>query len=325
MSERETTRMRRWMRPALRWLGPALLVVVILRLDDPRAVVRTFAASSSGLLAAALLFNAATIWLKVIRWQIILRVRGIRYPHGRAWLAFLASAYIAMLTPGRVGDLLRIQYLKHEAAAPYPDGLASVVMDRLCDLYVLAAFVAMAALRYAPWIAGELAFLTWAGVALTVLGPLFLLVPGLAERSMTAAYRRVSRDPDARGLSAFLAGLRAQVGRPLFVTLPLTVAGFAVTYAQGWLVARAMGLPLSPVDVVCLLAIANLLSLLPVSISGVGLREAFFAVVFPALALSAEDGVAYGLAVFTVTYVSMSLMGLVAWQLAPPPTAADRG
>jgi len=316
---------KRALNTAVRLLGPAILVYVLLRLQDPRAIGRAVLACNPLWLAGALLLNPVNIHLKVVRWQRLLRTRGIRFPTGRAWLAFLSSAYIGMLTPGRVGDVLRIQYLRHDADVPYSEGLASIVMDRLCDLYVLAAFVAFAAMRYATAIAGQLAWLTWGCLGLVVLGPLLFFIPGVAERVFGTVYKRVGRDPEGHGLGRFLAALRANVGWPLLVTVPLTALTFVVNYVQGSMVARAMGIDVSFVDVMCLLAIASLLGLLPISVSGVGVREAFFAVLFPTLGLAREAGVTFGLLVFVVIYVAITLMGFIAWQISPPPTGLVGG
>jgi uncharacterized protein (TIRG00374 family) len=311
----------RWL---LRLLGPALLAIIFVRLDDPGAVWRLFASAHPGWLALALAVNFVAIHLKVVRWQVMLRARGIHYATKDAWLAFSSSLYLAMTTPGRVGDVLRVQYLKHDAGASYAEGLASVVMDRLADLYVLSAFVAVAMVRYAPVIAGDLWILSWVVVAATVLGPLVLLVPGLAERLMTRAWARLANDPEADGLARFLGALRAQVSRTLVITLPLTVVSFLVGFGQGYLAALALGVPISFFDAVCLLAVANLMGLLPISMSGVGIREAFFAVVFPAIGLAAAQGVAFGLFVFLVVYVALAVIGFVSWQIKPP-TFANAG
>ena len=100
----------------------------------------------------------------------------------------------------------------------------------------------------------------------------------------------------------------------------MTVLTFGVNYLQGYLIARSLGLSISLFDITCLLAIASLLGLLPVSISGVGVRELFFALVFPVLGYSAEVGVTYGLVVFVVIYLAIVAVGFVGWQVAPPPT-----
>ncbi|WP_437981914.1 lysylphosphatidylglycerol synthase transmembrane domain-containing protein [Sorangium sp. So ce117] len=313
------------LRALVRLIGPLLLVLVVVRMDDRDAVLGAVVSASAGPLALAAALNVLNIHLKVVRWDALLRARGIVYPLRRAWSAYATSLYVGMLTPGRVGDLLRIRYLRHDLGVPYAEGLATVVMDRLCDLYVLAAFVAVGVARYSAVIAGRLAWLTWGGIALTVLAPLVLLIPGLAERLLLAFSRKLAKDPsesaEPGAASRFLVALRAHVGRGLLFTLPVTVATFVVNFAQGYLIARALGVPLSLFDVTCLLAIANLLGLLPISIAGVGVREFFFSLVFPSLGFTAEHGVSFGLLVFAVIYLIVVAVGFVSWQLAPPPTS----
>jgi uncharacterized membrane protein YbhN (UPF0104 family) len=310
-------------RALIRLLGPLLLVIVILRIEDRGAVLGAIARADAWPLALAVALNLANIHLKVVRWDVLLRARGIRYPLRRAWGSFLTSLYVGMLTPGRVGDVLRIRYLRHDLGVPYAEGLASVVMDRLCDLYVLAAFVAVGVARYSAVVAGELAWITWGGIAVTVLAPLALLVPGVAEPVVRVLRRKLPAEPGEGAAERFLEALRAQVGRGLFVTIPITVATFLVNFVQGYLIADALGLSLSYFDVICLLSIANLLGLLPISISGVGVRELFFSLVFPLLGYGAEAGVSFGLLVFAVIYLAIIALGFVSWQIAPPPGAQE--
>lgn len=293
-------------------------MVLLWRLGDADEVWRRMVSADLSLIGVAVLINFANIHLKVLRWRALLAARGIHYPLGRAWGAFLSSLYVGMLTPGRVGDVLRIQYLRHDEDTPYAEGLASVVMDRLCDLYVLGFMVAAAIARFSSVVVGDLATIAWLGVGAVVVAPIVLLVPGLAEKTMGVIYSRVAKD--SSGLDRFLAALRGYLGRGLIAAVPLSVLAILLTFVQGWLIARSVGLDLSYVDVAALLAIGNLLGLLPVSISGVGVREAFYAVIFPSLGFSASDGVGFGLLVFVVIYVGLTLKGFVSWQIAPPPT-----
>lgn len=309
----------------IRLVGPLILILVIARMKDRGAVLDAVTAASFWPLAGATLLNFANIHLKVIRWQVLLRTRGIDYPTRRAWSAFLTSVYVGMLTPGRVGDVLRIQYLRHDRDVPYAEGLASIVMDRLCDLYVLAVFVAFGVIRYSPVIAGRLAFVTWGSLAAIVFGPLLLLIPGVAERSMSRVYKKLSGGRADEGLARFLEALRANVGRSLIWTLPLTAAAFLINYIQGYIIGQAMGLPLGFTDAMCLLAVASMLGLLPVSVSGLGVRELFFSLVFPFLGFTAARGVSFGLLVFFVIYVVNIAAGFLFWQIAPPPAASAEG
>jgi hypothetical protein len=313
-----TAKQRSGVRAFIRLLGPALLVLVIYRIKDRGAVLQALAQAAWAPMLAATLLNFVNVHLKVVRWQQILAARNIHYPLKRAWAAFLSSVYLGMLTPGRVGDVLRIQYLRHDLDVPYAEGMASIVVDRLCDLYVLALFVAVGVVHYSPVIVGQLAWITWGGVAGIVIGPLVFLVPGVAERTMGRLYAKLAKG-SADEFDLFLASLRANMGRPLLRTIPMTALAFGVNYVQGYIIAHSMGLDMSFFDAMCLLAIASLLGLLPISVSGVGVRELFFSLVFPLLGFAPAQGVTFGLLVFFVIYLVNIGIGFISFQLAPPP------
>src|SRR5262249_44824085 len=145
---------RKLVRVAIRLVGPLLLAVVVWRMGDRAAIVRVLGEAEPWPLAIALALTFANLELKVLRWQVLLRARGIHYDSRRARLAYYASSYVGTLTPGRVGDVLRVQYLRKDLAVGYAEGLASVVMDRVCDLYVLAAFVAVGVVRFGSVVVG---------------------------------------------------------------------------------------------------------------------------------------------------------------------------
>jgi uncharacterized protein (TIRG00374 family) len=307
------------LRVGLRLLGPLLLLVVLWRMDHKEALWDALLGANGLLLLGAATLNAGNIHLKVLRWRVLLDARGFSFSNRQAWKAILPSMYIGMLTPGRVGDVLRVQYTRHEANVPYAEGLAVVVMDRFCDLYVLLAFVAAGVAHFASVLAGDLGKLTWIGVILTALAPLLFLIRGPADKLFEGIYARVAKEKSPDGARQFLLALRAQLGRRLLYTVPLSVGAFLLQYIQGFIAARALGMNIGFVDVMFMLAIASLLSLLPISMSGVGISELFLALAFPAIGLTAEQGVAFGLVMFVVIYVATMSAGFVAWQVAPPP------
>jgi uncharacterized protein (TIRG00374 family) len=257
------------------------------------------------------------VHLKVVRWRQLLEGRGYRYPLGRSYAAVLSSLYLGMLTPGRVGDVLRVQYVKREIQVPYVEGLAVTVMDRFCDLYVLAAVVALGTVHFAAALDSNLVYLSWVSVAIAAVAPSLFLFKGPAELLGRVLGRLTDRWHAS--LSALLVALRALIGKAILVAIPLTVGSFAINYLQGWIIAGAIGVELSFLDVASLLATTSLLGLMPISVSGVGVRELFLALVFPVLGLLAAQGVAFGLLVFLCNYVAIVLAGFIAWQISPPP------
>lgn len=307
---------------AIRLVGPALLVFVLLRLQDSGAVLASLRLADAAPIVVAMLLNAVNYYFKVLRWDVLLEARGYQYNRLRAWTSFLSSGYVGLMTPGRVGDLLRTQYLRHDLGMPYADGIALLAVDRLCDIYVLLAFAGVGLAFFGAALTGDLALVLWLGVAATALGPLLLFWPGLLRRAAAFIYRKMRKmpgEPDIAGFDRFLAGLKQQKLHHVVRAVFWTVLAFGINYLQGWLLARALHIDLGVFHVMCLLAIASVLGLLPISISGLGVRELFFSLAFPLLGLSAEAGVIYGLGVFLVIYVAAVAMGFISWQIAPPP------
>ena len=310
-----------YLRLSIRLIGPLLLIAVVWNLDDKAGLWRTVKDADWMLVAAAVATNVPIVHFKVVRWQKLLAARGYDYPLGRTYLAVLSSLSLGMVTPGRVGDLLRIQYVKNDIGVPYTEGLATTLMDRFCDLYVLAAVVALGAVHFASALSADLANITWAAVALAVLAPSAFLLKGPVEL-LTRLLSRLSKRWHA-SVTSLLDALRGLIGRSLIGAVARTVASFSVGFLLGWLVARALGIELSYVDVASLLATTSLLSLIPISVSGVGVRELFLALVFPALGLLPAQGVALGLMVFVCNHMAIVVAGFIAWQLAPPPVDSD--
>lgn len=318
--DKQSPKRKTWLRMALRFLGPVLLVLLILRLPNPRRIWDELSKADPLPILFAISLNAVSVHVKVVRWDALLRTRDIRIPLGRLWTAFLGSLYIGMLTPGRLGDVLRVHYLHQEARVPYAEGFASVLMDRFCDLYVLVAFSAVGLVRFSSVIAGDLAYLSWGGIIATVLIPLVFLVPGIAETFMRVVVRRLGFARESDSVERFLTSMRVQIRGSFWQSLTLTTIAFLISFFQGWLICRAMGAQIAYIDVMGLVAIATLIGLVPITVSGVGVRELLFSLVMPSLGYSPEVGVGFGLMVFVVIYMALAFAGFVSWQIRPPVT-----
>jgi uncharacterized protein (TIRG00374 family) len=308
----------RLLRQLLRWLGPLLLVLLVVRLPERGAMLEAVSMADGLPFLAAVLLTFLVMHVKVWRWRVLLSALGVTHGWRRAWVAYLSAGYVAMLTPGRVGEIVRVQYLRRDCGLSYAVGLGVVVVDRLADMYVLALFAALGVAHFSAVLGSAVRLTAWVGVASAALGPLALLIPGVAERLLGRLYRKLSGGGD--GLQEFLTTVRELVRPVLLTTVLLTLAAFGLNYVQGALLSQALHSPLALWDVTCLMAIASLLSLLPVTVSGLGVREGFFALVFPSLGYAAVAGVSFGLALFVALNTVLVLCGLLAYMVDPPPT-----
>jgi uncharacterized protein (TIRG00374 family) len=303
----------------LRLIGLGVLALILLKLDLT-ALASALTGVRWGYLLLALLVNPLLFGIKSWRWREMLRMQAVHYPWRDAFLVFSAGLFLGLVTPGRLGEAGKALYLKQDQDLPLSEGLANVLMDRLLDLYciLLIGAVGLAWFRLLP---------SWA-LLLVLSATLFaLLLPAvlLSERLADLGLSLLLRVPILRGHAAgvasaalqFRRGLRPLVTPGLVVPVGLTLAAYGLFFVQGRLLALALALPLSIDYVAVCLSVAGAISLLPISFSGLGTRDAILIALFAPLGLAAEQAVAFSTLFFLTAYVGGGALGALAWQIKP--------
>ena len=234
---------RRWTW-ALRLIGLALLGYLLYRLNLSQ-VAHLLGHVDLPLVIVAVFLTVPLIWLKTIRWQIILRAQGVRYGGWSAFLAYFGSLFIGFLTPGRLGEFVKAFHVQRECNVPLPLAVSSVLADRLFDLFALIAVGTLAVLTLS--VAGTsvaLAVVTLAAVIATLL--LLFLNPaafGFFQR-WTVNWGRLGEvlfGPQG-WLTEIHRSLRRLTPLSLAVSVALTVLAYAVFFGQNYLLAISLGL-----------------------------------------------------------------------------------
>lgn len=293
----------------MRSVGLGLLIYLLSRLDWGQ-LAQLLAQLHWPYLSAAILGLFPLIWLKTVRWQVILAAQGYAYGTRPAYLAYFGSLFIGLLTPGRLGEFVKAAHVRADCGAPGSVAFVSVLTDRLFDLAALMA-VGVFALRafvqmdWSVWLRFD-ATRRLMGVMGLVL---VLVVGGWFMRAMLL--RTVAR------LRPLLDGLPRLGVQPLALSVALTVLAYLLYYAQCYLLARALDLPIGFVPVTYAVALGSLITLLPISISGIGTREAIIFAYLGNLGVPPEAAISFSLLVFSVFYLGSGLLGLIAWWLKP--------
>ncbi|MEY4583338.1 MAG: hypothetical protein RL701_8041, partial [Pseudomonadota bacterium] len=193
---RQPSLLRKW----LPLLGLAILGWVLSRLDA-KELVRAFGRVGVSALALSCAAFSLNLWLKVWRWQRLLRAQSISLPHRYALPAFLSAQFYAQITIGRVGEFLRIEALT-ERGVSAGTALASCVFDRLLDV-ILVLFTGLG--LGALWLGDVRVAIAAGAVALSVLlgvAALFVVFGGETYRGPGAGLlvRLETRPSGARSL-----------------------------------------------------------------------------------------------------------------------------
>jgi uncharacterized protein (TIRG00374 family) len=305
----------------IRLSGPVLFLFILARIELSRTAELLSAIDLQVLLAVLALYPFL-ILLKTWRWRMLLRQQGVNYGLIPAFAVYNSSLAVGYVTPGRLGEFVKALFLRTDTGVTLGRAFSSVLLDRLLDLYLLLVTAAVCALLFA--VPQRLLGMSLTILLAGALGPLVIFVPAVNRRLVALAARASAHftpakyeEDVARSLDDFQRGLEELLTAKLFTSLLLTILAYAVFYLQCYLLALALGFPLSYAYAAYSVSLASLLALLPVSISGLGVRDAAFIALLQPVGLTTEMAVSYSLLTLVVFNVFGGAIGAIAWIVKP--------
>lgn len=125
-----------WPRVLVRLIGLCLLGLVLWRVDI-QTTIRIFKNINLDVVWVVLALHFLLVLVKTVRWWGLMWSQGIRYSLYKAYLAYLGSAFIGLVTPGRLGEFIRAFHLCQDMGISKGRAFSSVLVDRIFDLYLL--------------------------------------------------------------------------------------------------------------------------------------------------------------------------------------------
>jgi len=315
----------------VRWLtrliGPAVLAYFLATSDLHRIASILREVRWTPLVLSLALFPGVVV-TKAWRWRRLIGELGMPTPSfRRAVTLFLIGQFAGAATPGQSGDFVRAWYLREHGGA-LSTALFSILFDRLLDFLLLAlvSLVGLVAFLDVFPPAMRPAILASTVGFTTVM---VLIVPALmARRSRRALLERLRRlapasfAPRLERWQTLLDTL--EVHPPLVLALlGATVAATVVVMVRIWLLFRALDVIVPATLLVASAALISILQTLPVSIAGVGVRDAVLVAALARYGYPAERALALS-ALFLVLVIEQMLIGFVVTMRHPLGAGAAR-
>jgi uncharacterized membrane protein YbhN (UPF0104 family) len=263
-------------------------------------------------LAAAGALAVAALLLRALRWWLLCRGLQINVTLGEALRIYLVGAFVGTATPGRVGDIVKAYYVRdRRPEGGLTSGIASVVYDRLLDLGQIGA-LALGAVTVLPWFDES-----WGPVVVVVALVAFLFATawGPTRRSLLAAPLgwALKRFPGSDGVTPGALPAAPMIGAQI-----LSMAALACFAGETIVLARGLGIDGPSLwQLAVLAAVGALMGLLPITIFGVGTRDALFVAAAPVLGTRPEAMLTLSL-LWLPLYALNGVLGWAAWLLSPP-------
>lgn len=290
---------------ALRLLGVVLFVVILFRVDL-RAIGEALLTTNARLLIIGILFQILVLASKGIRWHLMNDGKKAWKFRALSLGRFYESYAIGVVTPGRMGDLLKAG---HESSRNNMLGAGfRVLAERGIDIGI---FVGLAGLSVLSGFYIEMkpvfGWLVIAGGAFIMLLSFLILASPLFIKLANKIFRRLP----GRIKNLSIEGRRYPAGTTAWILLLSFVSNLSY-FVSCYYLGLAAGMEAGFIWISGAVAVSGLLNMLPVTIMGLGTRELIFLYVFQAF----DQGIvlAFSFLVVLVAQIGGGLLALFAGQ-----------
>jgi uncharacterized membrane protein YbhN (UPF0104 family) len=304
---------QRWWSSAWFKIGLSLvLLAVLLYKTDLHELGRAVARANSWWVIAALAGYIASQVVSCIRWTMLARALGFREPFGHFFGSYFTGMYMNLFAPSTVaGDIGRTLLLggqKRKALA-----LTTVIADRGLGFIVLSCIGAVAILSQ-PWyrLPAPLYYGAWTIPPATLL--MWLFGPRLTARLLPAGNRW--RELVEHDLEPYWRDLRLLIETSLVAAVFHTIQVLTQVF-----LAWALKIKAPVLFFFIFVPVVNIIGMLPISFSGIGIREFFYLYFLHKVAVARHTALALGLLSSSVVLITGLTGGLVflLWKVPVPP------
>jgi uncharacterized protein (TIRG00374 family) len=324
------------MRPYVRWLlrliGPALLIY-FLATSGVGEIARILGDLNLGWLLLSLALFPAFVAVKSWRWNVLMSELNLQTPPLLySMTLYMIGLFLGGTTPGQSGDFVKAWYLR-ERGQPLAPVLFSILLDRLFDFLVMALLALLGLLVFIELFPREIQPIVVAAALLFILGTPVLMARRPRDWLMTRALPLLPARVRAlierwRGQFATLTLRPALLARLLL----MSAASASITILRIYVLFLALDLTAVPVlAVIASTALVALLQTLPISIAGLGVRDAILIPVLALYGYSQEQALSLS-ALFLVVNIEHIVVGFLLSlryplgraQTPPAPEVAER-
>jgi hypothetical protein len=286
----------------------------------------TLVSANLSLIALALIVYLLSQAVSAVRWTVLVRPLGIRTPFKDMVSYYLIGMFFNLFAPGTVGgDVSRVYYLvkdqereDHSRMVPTVNAAMSVLMDRAIGMVVLI----------------------WIGAAGLVLFPGYPVPPAIRSLTLLIALGFAA----CAVLTPLLRRLLPDDGHSVIVKLRLVLRSYRTHWSaivqgivlslgvhliQAWmhvLMGRALNLAIPFSFCLIVYPLVGTFAAIPISLNGLGLREAGYIFLLGLIGITTENGVAFGLLLFMIVALDSLIGGIVFLAKKSPkpgPIASD--
>lgn len=275
----------------------ALLFYLLFRKMD----FQQFAATLGNARLGVLFGSFAILWfghyMCIFRWRMLMRPLMPVFSLTRLFEIYCIGLFFNLTFPTAVGGDVVKMYYAGKPSRKYAQSFAATFLDRDSGMLAMMIIACVGTFLLPMKLPGiPVSFIIWVSFAAFIALNIALFMPRL-HRLLTRLLHKVRLSGIAARVDAISNAFQIMGKNPrvLFDSLLLSLLNQALVFAVTWVTAVALHLSISFLYFLVFIPVITLITMIPITLSGTGLREYAFMSLFGAIGVAPASCLALGL------------------------------
>lgn len=260
--------MKNYLKNSIKILISGLILYFLLREVGLKNLAEIIIETNLLILVLILPLKIISFFLNALNIKIFLDGIGQRISYWKLFSFSNLAWSLGLFFPGRIGELSLIYFLKEENVT-FGEGGAVAILDKISTFILLSVFSVLAILKYFDF---EIA-LKFGVTALCVLIGSILALSNEKIRFWVKKYLLRSYSVLFTGFNSTFRQILFQNKKLFFYNLLVTAIKWLTSFLVIQIIFYSLGYPVNLIDVSYITSLSMLISLIPISIGGLGIRE----------------------------------------------------
>lgn len=288
-----------------------ILFAYLIYKTGPGNLYNNFKQANFYYIAIAIFATAAYMVLQTFKWNMIMKRQLININFKELFKMHIKSNFYAIITPGRIGGFIKAAYLKERLGANFGKAISSILIDRVLDTISLFVLAFIGGLFLAHKFL-DISYAIFFGFLFVMAMIYVLFNKRITRRLLVIFYDRFLPERYKESVRESFHSFYENLPRKRQLILPLIVnlITWVATYTIGYIIALSLGIRISYLILITMYSMSTVVGLIPITISGIGTREAMLVGLLGLFGIAADKIVAMSLITFSIVCILPAIAGL---------------
>jgi len=297
----------------LPFIGIAILIYTIYTLDIEK-IKNAFFSIKPIFIILALSLTLPRVLIRNYAWQLIQKEHNIKLTFFQSLKIFLIGYFYGSITPGYLGQLMRVPYMKEKTGEPYGKLFVNSSIESIVhssSIYITMIIGALLVVETFPGI--FLIAIVWIIILASII--IYFIKKERGEKLFYILIKYLIPKKLKHNLNRFVQTFYNDFPKINKLIIPFILGLFTwiIIFSQEYIIVIALGLNIPYIWFLLVFPLANAAGFLPITFAGLGTRELAAIVLFSTLFAVAEEKIfVVSLLGFIITDLFTGFIGFLA-------------